>query len=510
MDGRPGPSEPMHDDVSVPTPQGWLNVADGIFHNARRRGTHPAIVEGTRTIDYRELALLVRKTAGQLREIGAKPGDIVGVALGDDSDHIISLLAVAWFGAIILPMDVRWTADEKRRVASHFGARFVLVPAGAEVVSGVETVPIDEAWRRGVASDDGMVESVRRRDHPVVLSLSSGTTGTPKGPLVTHGHVLGRLFIYTVSLTFNEADRFMVATPLYFGGGRFMTMAYLFIGATVVLKPPPYTPEELARAVNELGITSLFLVPTLLRRLLEMPKVSAPLFPRLRLLITSGSSLYPEERRNIMRELSPNLFNFYSSTEGGGISVLHPEHPDDASMSVGQVVFGTEVQVVDDQHQPVAAGTVGRIRYRGGSVADSFHRNPEESAAAFRDGWYYPGDLGYFDAKGFLYLAGRSKDMIIRGGVNIYPVEIEQTLITHPSVGDAAVVGWPSHQRGEEVAAFVVRRGDVTERDLFEHCRRSLAAYKLPKRIFFVDELPKSGMGKVLKAKLVERLEQLD
>ena len=500
----------MHDHFAVPTPEGWLSVADGIFHNARRRGSHPAIVEGTRTITYLELALLVRKTAGRLRDIGAKPGDIIGVALGDDTDHIVSLLAIAWFGAIILPMDVRWTGDEKRRVATHFGARFVLVPAGAEVVSGVETVPIDEAWRRGVAAHDGMVESVRRRDQPLVLSLSSGTTGTPKGPLVTHGHVLGRLFIYIVSLTFNEADRFMVATPLYFGGGRFMTMAYLFIGATVVLNPPPYTPAELSQAVNERGITSLFLVPTLLRRLLEMPKASTQLFPRVRLLITSGSSLYPEERRDIMRELSPNLFNFYSSTEGGGISVLRPEDPDEASMSVGRVVFGTEAQVVDGEHQPVAAGTVGSIRYRGGTVADSFYRNPEESAAAFRDGWYYPGDLGYFDTKGFLYLAGRSKDMIIRGGVNIYPAEIEQTLATHPSVSDAAVVGWPSHQRGEEVAAFVVRRGDVTERDLLEHCRRSLAAYKLPKGIFFVDELPKSGMGKVLKATLVERLAQLD
>jgi acyl-CoA synthetase (AMP-forming)/AMP-acid ligase II len=499
----------MRDDVAIPSPQGWLNVCDGIFHNARRRPLHPAIVERGRTVTYADLAALVAKTSGHLESMGVRPGDIVGVALGDDADHIVALLAVAWLGAVILPMDVRWTADEKRRIAVNFGARLVLVPDGGERISTIETVICDETWRRRVGAHDGMGAFVRRREQPLLLSLSSGTTGMPKGPLVTHGHTLHRLFIYTVSLTFNEADRFMAATPLYFGGARYMTMAYLFMGATVVLYPAPYQAEELAGAVNEKRITSLFLVPTLLRRLLEMPKSSRPLFAGLRLLLSSGSSLYPQERRTIMRELCPHFFNFYSSSEGGGISLLRPEHPDAVSLSVGKVVFGAEVEIIDDQHRPVVAGTVGAIRYRGGSVAESYYRNPEESATAFRDGWYYPGDLGRFDADGFLYLTGRSKDMIIRGGVNIYPAEIEQTLATHPAVVEVAVVGWPSQERGEEVAAFVVCRAGVTEQDLLAHCRGSLAPYKIPRGIFIIDQLPKSGLGKVLKPALVQRLPQL-
>jgi acyl-CoA synthetase (AMP-forming)/AMP-acid ligase II len=336
--------------------------------------------------------------------------------------------------------------------------------------------------------------------------LSSGTTGTPKGPLVTHGHVLNRFLIYTISLTFNEADRFLVATPMYFGAGRFMTLCYLFLGATVILHPPPYRPEELVEVMRTQNITSVFLVPTLLRGLVDMPKKAAPLLPGLRLLISSGSSLYPEERRKIIDEVSPHFFNFYSCTEGGGISLLRPEDPDHVSTSVGKIVFGSEVQIVDDQHHPVEVGTSGHIRYRGGTVADSFYRNEEESAKAFRDGWYYPGDLGRFDVAGYLYLTGRAKDMIIRGGVNIYPPEIEQTLMSHPAVAEAAVVGWPSKVRGEEVAAFVVRRAEVAGDALLEHCRQSLARYKVPKEIFFVDELPKSGMGKVLKLKLAESL----
>jgi acyl-CoA synthetase (AMP-forming)/AMP-acid ligase II len=209
-----------------------------------------------------------------------------------------------------------------------------------------------------------------------------------------------------------------------------------------------------------------------------------------------------------MRELCPNFFNFYSSSEGGGISLLRPEHPDEVSLSVGKVVFGAEVQIIDERHNEVPPGTIGAIRYRGGAVAESYYRNPEESTSAFRDGWYYPGDLGRFDADGFLYLTGRAKDMIIRGGVNIYPAEIEATLMAHPAVAEAAVIGWPSRERGEEIAAFVVCSARVSEHDLIEHCRRSLAPYKIPKAVFFLNELPKSGLGKVLKPTLAERLRE--
>ena len=493
-------------DIAVPNPQGWENVADAIFHNARRRPAHPAIIAGARTITYAELAALVLRTAGHIESLGARPGEIVGVALGDDADHVVALLAVAWLGAVILPMDVRWTAEEKRRIAVHFGARFVLVPGGEAPIDGVATIGVDAGWHDAVAAHAGIGTVVRRRDQPLLLSLSSGTTGEPKGPLVTHGHTLSRLFIYAFSLTFNEGDRFVTATPLYFGGARYMTMAYLFMGATVVIFPPPYEPESLVQAVNELQMTALFLVPTLLRRLLEIDKPSLPLMPGVRRLISSGSALYPDERRRIMREVCPHFFNFYSSSEGGGISLLRPEHPDEAALSVGKVVFGAEVQIIDENHEPVPAGTVGTIRYRGGAVANSYYRNPAESALAFRDGWYYPGDLGRFDANGFLYLTGRSKDMIIRGGVNIYPAEIEQILVQHAAVAEAAVVGWPSPERGEEVAAFVVCHAGVSEHDLIAHCRASLASYKVPKGVFFLDVLPKSGMGKVLKAQLVERL----
>ena len=262
----------------------------------------------------------------------------------------------------------------------HFGARFVLVPDGGAPLPDMQTIALDQAWREGVAAHDGKGGFVRSREQPLLLSLSSGTTGSPKGPMVTHGHTLSRLYIYTISLTFNEADRFITATPLYFGGARYMTMAYLFMGATVVLFPAPYQPEELARAVNDQRITSLFLVPTLLRRLLEMPKTVVAAAARRATADLVGIEPLSGGAAPDLRELCPSFFNFYSSSEGGGISLLRPEHPDEASLSVGKVVFGAEVQIIDEQHRQVPAGTVGAIRYRGGGVADSYYRNPEESA----------------------------------------------------------------------------------------------------------------------------------
>ena len=497
-------------EIAVPHPGGWLNVADGIFHNARRRPDHPALVDRGETITYADLADRIARTAGHLQNIGVAPRDIVGTPLNDDADHVVALMALAWMGAVVMPMDVRWTVEEKRRLVAHFGAKFVLIPEGQDAFPDVETVPLDDAWRSGVQAYEGDGNPVRSRDHPLLLSLSSGTTGVPKGPMVTHGHTLSRLYIYAFSLGFNDADRFVASTPLYFGGARYMTMAFLFMGATVWLHPPPYEAQALADTINENGITAAFLVPTLIRRLLDMPKDRTPLMPGLRQLISSGASLYPDERRRIMEDLSPNFFNFYSCTEGGGISLLRPEHPDEVSLSVGRVVFGAEVGIVDENDRPVPTGEVGAIRYRGGSVADGYYRSPHDSAAAFRDGWYYPGDLGRFDEKGFLFLVGRAKDMIIRGGVNIYPVEIEQTLGTHPAVAEAAVVGWPSRERGEEVAAFVVRHGETDEETLRAHCRASLAPYKIPKGVFFVDELPRNPLGKVLKPQLVERLPEID
>jgi len=481
----------------------FSNVTDKLGYHAWRRPDHPALIDRDRVIPYRELDRLVRQTATMLRKQGVKERDIVGLAMTDTAEHLIALLGLLRMGAVLLPMDCRWTDVEKRNVTEFFGA--VGAFADPVAIEGVRSFVVDEAWfydRQRTTPDEDFPTDP---DAPIWLSLSSGTTGIPKGPMLTHRQVILRFLCQAVTLGFCERDTHLLATPLYFGGGRGFSMGHLMLGGTVDFHPPPYQPIQLIEAVRQRQPQSLFLVPTLLRRLIELPPEDDVLFPNLRVLISSGSILHADERDKVQARLSRNFVNLYSSTEGGAVSTLPSSAGPDKSGSVGRAAFMNEFEIADENDQPLPAGQIGRIRQRAPWVPDGFYKNPEETKKYFKDGWYYPGDLGRVDDEGYLYIVGRTKDMIIRGGINIYPAEIEAVLNQHDAVHDAAVVPWPSRQMGEEVAAFVVGHG-VSEDDLREHCRATLAPYKVPKRIFFVEQFPKSPLGKILKADLAKQL----
>ena len=494
-----------------------MNLADALQNNALRRPDHPAIVEGDRELTHHAFFELVCGWASRFANLGIGSGDIVGLNLKDTAEHLVALYAVARAGAAVLPMDWRWTDTEKSRLAEHFRARCVLSEPDdtfAAVDGGWRNIPIDQAWRESVAETVPQHDVGQHDDAPLLLALSSGTTGTPKGPLITHRQFFARFMIYFVTLGLNERTRFLCATPLYFGGTRGYAMCSLYVGGTVLLHPPPYAPSDVVAFSNAQDATLLFLVPTLLRRVLALEvDEKPPLFRTLDCLFSTGAILHPEERGEIMDRLCRRYLNFYGSTDGGGCTALMWHDPETVAASVGRPVFGAELEIVDAQDRVLDSSEVGRIRYRHPGTATGYHNAPEESREAFRDGWYYPGDLGWRDADGFLFLAGRSKDMIIRGGVNIYPAEIEHVLSQHPAVHEAAVVGWPSQEFGEEIAAFAVLKSDVSESitgaTLIVHCAKTLARYKLPREVLFVNDLPKSGVGKVLKSELAAGLDPL-
>jgi acyl-CoA synthetase (AMP-forming)/AMP-acid ligase II len=292
-------------------------------------------------------------------------------------------------------------------------------------------------------------------------------------------------------------------------------MSYLHAGGTVILFPPPFEPASLVAAAARHQATTAFLVPTQLQRLLELAPAERPLLDGLRLLISSGSALGAGDRWAIRRRIAPNFYDYYSSTEGGGISVQTPADQDRYPDAVGRPIYLVDLQVVDEDDQPTEPDATGRIRYSGPGVATGFHGGDTEpdpaGGAFFRDGWFYPGDLGSLNSAGYLTLSGRAKDLIIRGGVNIYPQDIEAALRAHAQVREAAVVGWPSAEYGEEVAAFVVRRtSEIDEGDLIVHCRARLSPYKVPKAVFFVNALPVTTSGKLSKKNLVARLPRID
>jgi long-chain acyl-CoA synthetase len=481
-----------------------MNLAEAVAHHARARPSHVALIAGDQEISYRDFYPLVLRTAAALRRVGAREGDLVALALKDTIEHVTLFYALARIGAVILPVDWRWTPEEQSRVAGHFGARFALIQPGADI-PGVPGVAVGPDWRESITREREADDFPRDGQAPLLVSLSSGTTGQPKGPLLTHHQFFRRFMTHWINLNFNSQDRYISAMPLYFGGGRTFSMSVLFAGGTVILYPPPYEPLALAGEVAKRDATSLFLVPTLIRRLLELSRDEAAPLRQLRLLLSSGSALHAEERRDIRNRLCPNFFEYYASTEGGGVSLLTPQDLEQYGGSVGRPVFGVDVEIVDDEHRPLPAGETGRLRYRGPAVATGFFGEPEQNAETFRDGWFYPGDLASLNAEGYVFLRGRAKDMIIRGGVNIYPVDVEAALLEHPAVAEAAVVGLPDKEFGEQVAAFIVPRETIEDAALFAWCRERLAAYKAPKFIFRVDEMPRNAAGKILKQQLVAR-----
>lgn len=473
-----------------------MSLSEVFRLHAVARPTKSAIVDGERTFTYAALDAAIDSTAHALAARGVGYGTLTAISLKDHAGYLVMLLALARVGATALPVDCRWTLKEKRAVTEHFGAEVVIVEADEEPVEGWTV--FDPAWMEGAS---GPYREPRvTPETPYILSLSSGTTGLPKGPRLTQRQFEVRYLAHYVNLGFNAQDRFVSATPLYFGGGRGFAMSTLYAAGTVLLFSPPYEPQDLVRFVNAAEATSLFLVPTLLRRVLSVVEDGVA-FPDLRCLISSGSALYQEERRTIRERLTPNFYEMYASTEGGSVTVLGPQEFEAEPQSVGRAAFRVEIEVVDAEHRPLPSGETGKLRYRSPSSPASYHMG--DSSEAFRDGWFYPGDLAMRDGDGYVFLRGRSKDMIIRGGVNIYPGDIEEVILKLDGVRDASVVGIPSPEMGEEIAAFVVGSG-LDEAAVRAACKAELASFKVPRHIVFTETLPKSSLGKVLKAELVK------
>jgi acyl-CoA synthetase (AMP-forming)/AMP-acid ligase II len=480
-----------------------VNIAEALAHHARSKPDKPAIVAGARTIPYRDLDPSVRRFAARLAALGLRQRDTLGIALRDTPEHLAALYAAARLGALALPMDWRWTVAERTAIATHFAAKLLLAEPDAEPVPGVPNVAVDHAFLTAAEDSAAPADAASL---PLILSLSSGTTGRPKGPVITHAQFIRRMWTHWIDLGLNADQIYVSATPLYFGGGRTFAVSQLFAGATVVLFPPPWQPEDFLAELARRNATAAFLVPTQLRRLLELPDSALAPIRALRLLLSSGAPLFRHERVAIRDRLCAGFCEYYASTEGGGVSLLRAADIDAHGDSVGRPVFGVEVAMLDADGAPLPPGVEGRLAYRGPGVAIGFHNDPEASREAFVEGWFLPGDLAVMDADGFVTLRGRAKDMIIRAGVNIHPAEIEAVLLADPRVAEAAVVGWPSAARGEEVAAFVVAREAVGEAELIAACRARLAIYKLPSAVFFRDSLPRNSAGKVLKPMLVKEL----
>lgn len=481
------------------------NLADSLAHNARARPDHTALVDGDRSLTHAQLHDDVQRLAHALMSDGLQSGDILGLCLRDSLEHVVCMWACIRAGLVMLPLDWRWTAAERESVVSHFQARRVICEPGV-TFDACATLTWEQLQAPSAAASAHALP-ITSLASPLLISLSSGTTGRPKGPMITHRHFLRRFHTHWINLGLNANSRYVNATPLYFGGGRTFVLSVLFSGGTVILHGPPFEPDSLAQVVQQHDANALFMVPTQLRRLLTSPPEIRAAFGRLQLLISSGAPLQPRERSAIRGDLCARFYEYYASTEGGGVTLCTPEDFDRHLTSVGRAIYGVEVGIVDASDAAVETGVVGHLRYRGPGVADAFFNDAAQSQHHFRDGWFYPGDLAELDRQGYLYLRGRSNDTVIRGGVNVHPSEVEATLLQLPKLHDCSVFGIADADLGERLACAWVGDADLTSLELETHCRTALARYKIPSVWLRLDELPRNSAGKVLKVRLKELVE---
>ena len=484
-----------------------MNLALLPLRHAETQPERIAVIQQREKISYREFRDRLAAAAAGLRETGIEPGDRVGICLGDHADHLVSYFAVAAVGGTVVPLDHRWTQPEKTQVAAAFGVARVIREGNDPGIEGVENIPLPALSCGAIPQAELVAEDLAAGEgRPFIVALSSGTTGRPKGALVTHQQMLERFNNQEAALNFSSSDRFLSVTPLYFGAARSLCMGFISLGATVVIDPPPHKPPQLAAAIQTSSANIVFLVPTLMHRLLPLADENGPLFPGLELLVFGGSIVRREEALEMRRKLTPNMAGYYATSEGGGISVLHAAEFDKWGDTVGKAAAQVTVEVVDDNNAVLPPGETGRLRYRGPGVATNFldeHGDPDATSV---DGWFYPGDLASLDENGYISLRGREKEVIIRGGVNVYPAEIETVLREHPAVTEAAVLGLASETMGEDITAFVVGEDTLTGAELLEHCRKQLAPYKVPRQVLVIDDMPKTNFGKLDKKTLAARL----
>ena len=469
-----------------------------------------------RQFTYSQFADAVARTAALLAGEGVAKGDVVSLLMPNSVEYVIAYFACWRLGALAGPINSHLKEQEISYVVSNSEAKALLV--GSEflpVINQLRNLPTlnavilfdDEAQ---ATRDFTKVEATAdvTLDDEAIIIYTSGTTGKPKGCLLTHGNVVANARQISQWLGFNESDRLLTMMPLFhMNAVSVTTMSALYAGGSSVVSPK-FSASRFWQIISDYQITSFGSVATMLSMLLTTYPEGVPAglqTEQLRFAMCGSAPVPAETIKRFEETFHCLVIEGYGLSESTCRSTFNPPDENRRAGSCG-LPIGNEMRVVDDDDTEVADGQLGEIVLRGDNVLKGYYKNPEATAVAFRNGWFHTGDIGYRDTEGFYFIVDRKSDMIIRGGENIYPREIDEVLYQHPAVSAAAVVGVPDDLYGEEVAGFVVLRdgGEASERELIEFCKARLADYKCPKTIRFVKDIPKGPTGKLLKRELAK------
>jgi long-chain acyl-CoA synthetase len=463
-----------------------------------------------RQFTYREFESAVRRVAGMLAAHGIGKGDVVSLLLPNSVEYVIAYFACWHIGALAGPINSLLKAQEIAYVISNSEAKVLLVHS--DFVTQIESkevgiIVFDNVER---ICDQPVGETRIDKNDEAIIIYTSGTTGKPKGCLLTHGNVIANARQISRWLGFTEADRLLTIMPLFhMNAVSVTTMSALYAGGSTVVSPK-FSASRFWQIISDYQITSFGSVATMLSMLLSTYPDGVPsgLSTRQLRFAMCGSAPVPAE---VMKRFEATfnclVVEGYGLSESTCRSTFNPPDQRRRPGSCG-LPIGNDMRVVDEADRDVPDGSLGEIVLRGENILKGYYKNPDATATAFRHGWFHTGDIGYRDTDGFYYIVDRKSDMIIRGGENIYPREIDEVLYQHPSVAAAAAVGVPDDLYGEEVAAVIVLKDSAktSEQEVIEFCKARLADYKCPKTVHFVNDIPKGPTGKLLKRELAKIL----
>ncbi|NEB77907.1 acyl-CoA synthetase [Streptomyces sp. SID14478] len=489
------------------------STVDGVLRrSARRTPARTALRYGPRTWTYEELDDAVSRAAGALRGLGLAPGDRVG-AYGHNSDaYLIAFLACSRAGLVHVPVNQNLTGDDLAYIVGQSGSALVLTDADLadRLPHGTRTLVLhdaDDSLLARLAVADPYDGPQPGPDDLVQLLYTSGTTALPKGARMSHRALVHEYVSAIHALDLKATDRPVHSLPLYHSAQMHVfLLPYLAVGATNTVLDGPDA-GRIFDLVEAGDADSLIAPPTVWIGLSQHPDFARRDLGGLRKAYY-GASIMPVPVLERLRARLPHLafYNCFGQSEIGPLAaVLGPDEHEGRMDSCGRPVLFVEAKVVDEDGKDVPDGTPGEVVYRSPQLCDGYWDKPEESERAFRDGWFRSGDLAVRDGEGYFTVVDRVKDVINSGGVLVASRQVEDALYTHPAVAETAVIGLPDPRWIEAVTAVVVRAGEVTEAELLAHARERLAHFKAPKRVLFVDGLPRNASGKILKRELRDR-----
>ncbi|MGA1252828.1 MAG: AMP-binding protein [Burkholderiaceae bacterium] len=507
-----------------------MNLAQLLVRQAHMAGDRPAIFSGTAAwATYSQWAQRSAALAQRCRSSGLEPGDRVLLFMRNHPRYLEALWAAWWAGLVTVPVNAKLHPAEVAWIIENAQARWAFVTSdvaprplpGLERQVDIESSEADALFSPMGDFTDSLPWATSATD-TAWLFYTSGTTGRPKGVMLTHRNLVTMGLTYFVDVdSIGRDDAMVYAAPMSHGCGLY-AIPHLMAGARhVVPASGGVDPAELFSLGKALGPLSTFAAPTIVKRLVDHAETEGlgqeQCAASFKTVVYGGAPMYVEDIRRALRVMGPRFVQIYGQGETPMVATAlsrrhllednHPRHLERLA-SVGVAQTPVEIRVVDEAGASLPVGKIGEVLVRGDTVMAGYWRNPEATAQALRNGWLWTGDLGCLDAEGFLTLKDRSKDLLISGGSNIYPREIEEVLLTAPGVSEVAVVGAPDAEWGEVVVAFVVvKEGMSLTADMLDaHCLEHIARFKRPKRYEFVAELPKNNYGKVLKIVLRERL----